>query len=63
MFPTQIILSTGRLKLSGILKIVSNSKGRNKDFRVSNFNLLVSSSIKAETIGKSSKSQEGEITL
>ena len=63
MFPTQIILSTGRLKLSGILKIVSTSKGRNKDFRVSTFHLLVSSSIKAKIIGKSSNDRGGDITL
>jgi len=51
LLSTQITLSLGRLSLKGMLRIMLASKGRNKAFIKSAFHLLLSGSIKADTIG------------
>lgn len=63
LFLVHISLSSGKLKLKGILKIASASNGRNKEWITLTFHQWVSSLIRDETIGKSTNSLIGEITL
>ena len=63
LFLVHISLSSGRVKLKGILKIASASDGRNKEWIILTFHHRVSSSMRDETMGKSANSLTGETTL
>ena len=63
LFLIQIILSSGRLWLKGILRIKSASKGRKVALTMSTLHQLVIGSMREETIGNLGISFGGEITL
>ena len=63
LFPIQIILSSGRLWLNGILRIKSSSKGRKVALTMSTLHHFVTGSMREETIGNWGILFGGEITL
>ena len=61
--PNQIILSSRRLWLKGIFRIVSALKGRKVAFNVFTLHHFVIGSMREETIGNWAVSFGGEMTL
>ena len=63
LFPIQISLSSGRLRLRGTFRIASASKGRKVDLIILDLHPFVSGSMREDTIGKIGRLVGGEMTL